>query len=211
MTKFSILSILFFFQISTFAGSFEGKITFRKITSTDTTYFSYFVKGNHIRVDEHTKSEQLINSMLVDLNDSSLIAISPLRKMYMHMPVQPFYGYDVSNFDIEKTSESQKIAGYNCTKWESKNEYLKTKVDYFVVNDAFDFFLPFLKLTNRSEKSAGFFIQIPENKGYFPLKSIEYNLEDNKTNLILEVIQINKMVLDNSLFEIPSDYMHFEH
>ena len=100
MTKFSIITILFFVQFSVFAGSFEGKITFRKITSADTSYFSYYVKNNFVRVDEHTKSEQLINSMIVNLNDSSLVALSPLRKMYMQMPVRPFYGYNDDNFTV---------------------------------------------------------------------------------------------------------------
>lgn len=211
MTKYSLTIIICALQFALFASNFEGKITFQRIASNDTTYFTYFVKDNHVRVDEHTKSEQLINSMLVNLDDSSLMAISPLRKMYMPLPVQPFYGYKQNDFSIKKTKETINILAYNCQKWEVRNDSLHTRIEYFVARDAFHFFLPFLIITNRSEKSAGFFLQIQDNEGYFPFKSVEYNLDDGQVKLILKVTQIKKMKLDDSLFEIPADYMLFEH
>jgi len=211
MTKYFPFLILVALQLSLFAEPFEGKITFQKITATDTSYFSYYVKNNFIKVDELTKTEQLINSMLINLDDSSLIAISPLRKMYMTMPVQPFYGYNDSSFIIQKTNSTLKLLNYTCKKWEVVNKNLKTSIEYYVASDSFDFFLPFLKITNRSEKSAGFFLQISGAEGFFPLKSIEYNIEENTINLMLVVTKIEKMKLDDSIFEIPSDYMLFEH
>lgn len=207
----AFIAVLICFQIVTFANSFEGKITFRKITENDTSYFSYYVKNNFVRVDEHTKNHELINSLLVNLEDSTMLALSPLRKMYMKMPVRIFDGYSNSNFKIGKTKEKKELAGYACTKWEIENKSFYSKVVYYVAQDNFDFFIPFLSVTNRSEKSAGFFTQIPGNEGYFPFRSVEYNLETNTIRLILEVTHLEKKTLDYSIFEIPKDYMLFEH
>ena len=86
MTKFIIFIGLLFINFSLLAESFEGSITFRKITNSDTTYYTYFVKDNLVRVDEHTKSKKLLNSLLVNL-----FALTPVTRILSRVSVNDPY------------------------------------------------------------------------------------------------------------------------
>ncbi|MCK5823748.1 MAG: DUF4412 domain-containing protein [Bacteroidales bacterium] len=210
MTKI-ISIILFFITTVSFANdSFEGQISFRKITKHDTTYFSYIVKNELVRVDEYNKHGNILNSLIVNTNDTSLIAISAINKMYMYMPVSLFQPFSIENLRIRKTEETESFFNYSCKKWIVKNLDDNITVEYFVANDYFLFFVPFLKITNRSEKSALFFIQIPNNQNSFPMKSVEKDENGNEL-LTLEVIDILDESISDEQFEVPDNYILFQH
>ncbi|MGB6036512.1 MAG: DUF4412 domain-containing protein, partial [Cryomorphaceae bacterium] len=82
-------------------------------------------------------------------------------------------------------------------------------VTFWVADDDFDFLVPMLETLNRKDKLAVYFMNVPEIEGMFPMKGIEKKTDGVElTNL--QVKEVEKGELDNSLFEIPSDYTKFE-
>lgn len=211
MAKLFLLFITVLMAITVSSQNFEGEITFQRMSDNDTLYFTYFIKYNFVRVDEFSKDKSVQSSLIINLEDSSLIAISPARKMYMYMPVQPFYSKKSDDIFIDKSDETKSMFEYDCNKWTVESTSLNTVVEYFVANDDFNFLIPFLNITNRTEKSAEFFLYIMDNEGYFPMKSIEKPINGNGQKLILEVTNIAKKKLNQDLFNVPSDYMLFQH
>ncbi|GAB4297412.1 MAG: hypothetical protein Kow0068_21630 [Marinilabiliales bacterium] len=192
---------------------FEGSIKFVQITMSDTNYYTYHIKGNKVRLDVHENCnacDNIENSMLFDLEKKTVIALNPSRKLYMNVPTKPYIEKENNQYQIIKSRNSKKIHGYKCYQWRVKNVNEKTEIAYWVANDNFMFFEDFLKLWNRSEKHALYYLQIPDTKGYFPMLSVERTiLRDQKMKL--EVVNIEKKQLPDSLFEIPENYQSYNH
>lgn len=193
---------------------FEGIIFFSMEMISDTLYYTYYIKDRMVRMDEYNRCKDCKtpnNYMLFDLNKKTIAVVNPLRKMYMYIETKPYKERkDVDeNFKIIKTNNYKKMFGYKCYQWRVRNKNENTEVSYWVAFDNFDFFIDFLKLFNRSEKHAQYFLLIPETKGYFPLLSEERTtLREQK--MTLRVINIQRKALDKTLFQIPKDYKNFE-
>src|ERR1043165_5133225 len=57
----------------TAAAQFEGVIEFKKASTTDTTNYVYYVKGNQVRIDEiGSKSHKIEGSFLVDMDAKTM-------------------------------------------------------------------------------------------------------------------------------------------
>lgn len=203
---------IIFFSVYGFLFSqnqFEGSIFFLKVTSLDTSYYAYHVKGDMVRVDELDKKKTIMNSLLVDLKDQKMTALSPSKKMYMQLHSNPYTPASDKSFEIIKTKNKKNILGYECMQWRVKNKLQNTEITYWVSDDKFCFFEDLLKTLNRSEKQARFFLQIPDAKCVGALQSEERTLlRDQKMKL--SATEIKKQKLDNSIFIIPSDFKNFE-
>lgn len=200
-------------QEASSANKFEGSIKFLQVTLNDTNYYTYHIKNNKIRLDVHENCKNckgVENSMLFDIDKKTIIALNPSRKLYINVPPKPYNEVQSNNYRIIKSTNNKKIHGYKCYQWRVKNAAENTEIAYWVADDNFVFFDDFLKLWNRSEKHAAYFLQIPDTEGFFPLVSVERTtLRDQKMKL--EVIDIQKQVLDKSIFEIPKDYQSYDH
>ncbi len=166
-----------------------------------------------VRMDEYNRCRDCKvpnNYLLFDLSKRAITIVNPLRKMYMNVDRKPYKERtDTNNFRILKTNNSKIIHGYKCFQWRVRNKQENTEVSYWVAYDNFDFFVDFLKLFNRSEKHAQYYLMIPNNFGYFPMLSEERTtLREEK--MTLRVIHIQRKPLDKSLFQIPKDYKNFE-
>ncbi len=193
--------------------SFEGFIFFSMEMIDDTLYYTYYVKDKMVRMDEFNRCRDCKvpnNYLLFDINKQTITIVNPLRKMYINVERKAYKERQVDdNFKIIKTNNTKIIHGYKCYQWRVRNKQENTEVSYWVAFDNFDFFVDFLKLFNRSEKHAQYFLLIPETKGYFPMLSEERTtLREEK--ITLRVINIQKKQLDKSLFQIPKDYKNFE-
>ncbi|MBN1252963.1 MAG: DUF4412 domain-containing protein [Bacteroidales bacterium] len=192
------------------AQTFEGEITFVKETSIDTSYYSYKVKNNIIRIDELNKNLKLVNYMIVDINKQKIYALNPKRKIFTSLPVHPWdNNKDPDNYQVIKTQNYKTINGYLCYQWRVRNKKENTEVAFWVTNDQFSFFSDFLKIINRTEKSSTYYLKIPDTQGFFPMLSVERSLLRD-FRLKLSVMKIEKKNLDISLFQIPSDYKYFQ-
>ncbi|MGQ9847336.1 MAG: DUF4412 domain-containing protein [Bacteroidales bacterium] len=194
--------------------SFEGIIFFSMEMLSDTMYYTYYIKNRNVRLDEFNRCKSCKipgNYLLFDLDNKKITAVNPQRKMYLHLTVNEYKDNNNNNedFTILKTNNSKKIFGYKCYQWRVRNKKQNTEISYWVAKDNFDFFIDFLKLWNRSEKHASYFLKIPDSKGYFPLLSEERTtLREEK--MTLRVISIQKKTLDPQLFQIPKDYKSYE-
>jgi len=150
------------------------------------------------------------NYILFDLKKNTITAIKPSRKMVINVPIKPYVDNKDQNYQIIKSKNNKKIQGYKCYQWRVKNKVQNTEVSYWVARDNFSFFEDFLKLWNRSEKHALYFLQMPESEGYFPMICEERTiLRDQK--MTLRVLEISKQQLDLSIFVIPKEYKSYEH
>jgi len=192
---------------------FEGVIKFMQVTAGDTLYYSYYIKNRQVRLDVleiYNDNENVDSYMIFDLDGSKITAVKPSRKMFINVPPKPYIDSQDSQFQIIKSKNNKKINGYRCYQWRVRNKQQNTEIAYWVANDSFDFFEDFLKLWNRSEKHALYFLQIPDSKGFFPMLSEERTTlrEDRMT---LKVVDIAKQKLDEKMFLIPDDYKSYDH
>lgn len=193
--------------------SFEGIIFFAMEMISDTMYYTYYVKNKYVRLDEFNRCKSCKipgNYLLFNLENKKITALNPQRKMYLHLTANEYKeNNNNEDFTILKTNNSKKIFGYKCYQWRVRNKKQNTEIAYWVAKDNFDFFIDYLKLWNRSERHASYFLKIPDAQGFFPLLSEERTtLREQK--MTLRVISIQKKTLDPSLFQIPKDYKSYE-
>jgi hypothetical protein len=191
------------------AQNFEGTIEFTRKNYFDETKYIYYIASSKVRIDELDKDLKITGTMLVDLKTKNVKAINHDRKMHMEIKSKPSVK-DLSRSEIFKTTEKKKILGYDCIKWTVSNPDYKSKAVYWVIEDGSYFFLKdLLTALNRKDKSALYWMQIPENAGYFPIKGEEKGF-DGKLKSNLEVTKMTKMKIDASKFKIPTEYKEFK-
>jgi hypothetical protein len=191
--------------------TFEGEIVFVRETLTDTSYFSYKIKGDRVRIDELDNEMRTKNYMIVNLDKPKIYAVNPTRKLYTSLPIQP-WNHDndpQSDYQVIKTDNYKYLNGYKCNQWRVRNKAENTEIAYWVADNQFVFFQKLLKLLNRSEKSSEFYLRIPETEGFFPMLAVERSMLREKKSK-LEVININQKSMDEALFEIPKDFKVFQ-
>jgi hypothetical protein len=201
-----IFSILLFASGPTFQNSpFEGNIDLVYITQYDTTYFSFFVKQDNIRIDKFDKNRKHTESILLSLKKDIIYVISPSRKLYTQVNYTAEDKSKDKNFEVQKTENTRIIIGQTCYQWRVKNTERNTEVSYWVVKNDFDFFEKFVHLFNSVDKLYEFFEKIPDSKGFFPFLVEERTLlRAEKSKLIVQ--KISNRILSQSYFDIPADY-----
>ena len=209
MLRFKLFLLFIITYSSLSSQSFEGKIYFLKASLTDTSHYTYLVKGSKMRVDEMDKSGSTLQSLLIDLEKKEMTAMSPVRKMYMPFPVKQFILESTDNFKIERKKGKKQILNYSCKNRIIENTKDSITIEYWIANDHFNFFIDFLKISNTSDKSALYYLQFSDIEGSFPMLSVEKDYT-GKEILRLEVLKIEKMNLDQQLFTIPFDYISFQ-
>ena len=204
MTSIVIITL---FSITSVFSQFQGVIDFEKI-KTETTRYSYSVKGNKVRIDETATDGSLKGIMIVDLSKSTVTALSPERKLYMDATNKRIAPLIKS--EITKTKNKKTINGFECTEWIVKYSQENTHISYWVSPETgFDFFEKLIKVLNRKDKLSKYFIAIPGNNAVFPVNAVEKNM-DGTIKTELKIAKIVKKELSDSIFDIPKDYQKFE-
>lgn len=189
------------------AQSFEGTIEFTKTTGPVVTNYKYYVKGDHVRIEELSSRGNVQGIMLVDNRDNTVTALSPDRKLYMDVPNMRLP--KEIKADVKKTGEMKDMAGYKCEKWVVKSPSEDRILTYWVAQDAFDFFIPLLKTLNRKDEQALFFLKIDGAKGVFPMLGTEQKIDGSEVSR-LEVTKVSRGAQKSELFEIPAGFSKFE-
>jgi hypothetical protein len=202
LTLSAIASLLF---LAGFSQSFEGTIEFKRILPNDTSVYVYVVKGQKIRIDELGSDGKTVQgSMLVNIADKKVTALSHDRKLYMD---RPFKADDSpkAKLELDKSENSKFINGFKCNQWRVKNKDKDSEITYWVAEGGFDFFKPLLEVINRKDNFATFYLQLPETTGFFPMLAVERSLlRDEKGRL--QVTKVTKKNVDASLLEVPKGY-----
>ncbi len=212
MKKLVFLLLIVNCQLSinnSFAQSFEGVIDFRKTNLAEKVYYSYTVKGNHVRIDEKSEDgKSIIATLLVNLSSKEILALSHERKLYMKREAKTTDR--VANSPRIIRSGNHRFIGSNdCEQWRVKNDGENTEISYWVTKGNYDFFLPLLGVLGRKDRFATYYLSIPDREGFFPVDAVERDLQRNEKGR-LEVLSITEKKLDNSLFEVPKNYMQME-
>ena len=207
--KLTLLSVCLLIITTLSAQDFEGIIEFRRINYYDTTNYTYHISPNQVKIDEYNKDGKVTGTMLVNLETQKVLAINHARKLYMNIESKPSFK-DLSNSKIAKTQQTKKVLGYNCVKWTVDNPDYKSKAEYWVIKeDNYSFFKKLLTALNRKDKIALYFMQIPDNSGYFSHVRAAKGY-DGKLRARLETKKIIKKKLSSSTFNIPSGYEEFK-
>jgi hypothetical protein len=191
------------------AQNFEGTIEFTRKNYFDETKYIYHITSSKVRIDELDKDLKVTGTMLVDLKTKKVIAINHDRKLHMEITSKPSVK-DLSKSETFKTTEKKNILGLNCVKWTVSNPDYKSKAEYWVVEDgSYFFFKDLLTALNRKDKVALYWMQIPENSGFFPIVGQEKGF-DGKLKSKLSATKMTKKKIDESKFKIPAGYKEFK-
>jgi hypothetical protein len=208
-SKLIITVIVFAGFVSACLAQFEGSIEFRKMTTTDTTKYIYYVKGNKIRIDEiGSKSKKLEGSFLIDLTASTMIDVNHDRKLYMDQkPSSP--AVVGGKPELSNTKMTKTLLGVPCKELVVTNKDDNATIHYYIAPGKFDFFVKMLKLINRKDKQSSYYLLLKEAGDGFPYLSIQTD-NTGKEFSRLEVLKIEKKPIEPSVFEIPKEYQKFE-
>lgn len=205
----TIVVVMFSFSLTTLAQSFEGVIEFKKISTTDTTNYVYYIKDNIVRIDEiGSKSHKVEGTFLVDMNAKTTKSLNHERKLYMDQAT-PSAPVIKGTCTVKKGQNVKNLQGYKCTEYVVTNNEEGTIITYWLADGKFTFFDKLLNQMNRKDKSAVYFLQIPNVKNMFPMLSVQTDLAGKETGR-LEVTKITKKVVDPTMFDIPKGYNKFE-
>ncbi len=207
MKKYVLASFLAL-TVGIVQAQFEGKIKFKKHKTTQTIDYTYYVKGDMVRIDEFGREGKLKGIMLINSAKDDVVALSPERKLYMDATnsrepakVNPL---------VTKTSKKETINGYSCTEWMVVSDKEGVLITYKVIDDAkFSFFEPMLRTLNRKDKLSKYWLEIPGIENKFTMVGIE-KYADGKQKVKLEVVELSEEKVDDSLFKIPAGYVKFE-
>ncbi|MCB0395152.1 MAG: DUF4412 domain-containing protein [Flavobacteriales bacterium] len=193
---------------SSSAGDFEGVIEFVKMTTTDTSNYVYYVKGDKIRIENTVKGE-VKGVMLVDLKEKTLLALSPDRKLYMDVNNSPIDPGTKSDYEVIKTGNKKSIHGYECEQVRVRNKAKNTEVTYWLAPGEFGFFLNLVTTVNRKENAMVYYLVLDGVEASFPFLSVEYSLlREERTRM--EVTKITKQAVGDDKFKVPEGYVKFE-
>lgn len=187
---------------------FEGIIEFEKNVGSVNVNYRYFVKGDHIRIEEVAEDGAVEGIQLIDLSKKTMYAISPEQKLYMEAPNRrPAEPFEV---EVERTGKTKEINGIKCKEIIVSSTIKDRKIIYWVAKGEYDFFMPMLIALNRKENQSLFFQKIKEIDGFFPMLSQEYILSTNRLVSELKTTEVKSKTNEANIFEIPSDYTKFE-
>lgn len=187
---------------------FEGIIEFEKNVGSVNVNYRYFVKGDHIRIEEVAEDGAVEGIQLIDLSEKTMYAISPEQKLYMEAPNRrPAGEFEV---EVERTGKTKEINGIKCKEIIVSSTAKDRKIIYWVAKGEYDFFIPMLVALNRKENQSLFFQKIEEIDGFFPMLSQEYILSTNRLVSELKTTGVKSKTNEANIFEIPSDYKKFE-
>lgn len=207
LRSFALIGTTFATTFALQAQSFEGIVEFTKTTGPVVTNYKYYVKGDHVRIEEISARGDVQGIMLVDNHDKTVTALSPDRKLYMDVPNMRLP--KAIKADVKKTGEMKDMAGYKCEKWVVKSPSEDRILTYWVAQDAFDFFIPMLETLNRKDEQALFFLKIDGAKGVFPMLGTEQKIDGSEVSK-LEVTRVQRVPQKTDLFQVPAGYTKFE-
>ena len=205
----NVVVVITAFSFGAVAQTFEGVIEFKKATTTDTTNYIYYVKGNQVRIDEiGSKSHKVEGTFIVDMDAKTMTSLNHERKLYMDQatPAAPVIK---GTCEVKKGQNVKNLQGFKSVEYVVTNNEENTKITYWIADGKFAFFDKLLHQLNRKDKSSTYYLQIQDVKNMFPMLSIQTDL-NGKEQVKLEVTKITKKEIDPSMFLIPKGYNKFE-
>ena len=201
-----------FFLVSTscFAAEpFQGKITMRITSNGKSQDMVYAVKGSHMRVEMAMDGKTM--SSIMDFKKQEMLMLMPEQKMYMVVALRDAaekVAAAAADTTLEKTSESEMILGYQANKYLVKSKDQKEPIEIWATEGLGHFANPSdIGPMGGKRKPAAWETEL-RSKGFFPLRTITKGRKGREDRM--EVVNLEKVALADSLFAPPADYKRFE-
>lgn len=192
--------------------SFEGKIKMQMKSDKHTQVIDYSVKPNFMRMDIPLDKGATATSIM-DYTKKEMIMLMPGEKMYMVMPI-PDVADDTGKkkrpgreATFEKTGETEKILGYLCTKFISKDEDNNT-YEIWAAEGLGTFMGAGGKNPMKRAPRSAWETELVKN-GFFPLRMVGKN-EKGKEIFQMEALAVEKQKLPDTDFVPPAGYQRFD-
>jgi hypothetical protein len=205
MTNFLLSFLLVFSSLNSDNESFEGSIEMIQKTCYETSFLTYFVNQENVRIDKFDDNHNPTQSIIVNLKDKQVHVLNPNKKLFTKLNVSSIPNNNRTDFSILKTQNSKMIDNQLCYQWRVKNKESNTEVAYWVIQNNFYFFEELISILNNVDKSFEYFEKIPETQGFFPLLTVERTLLRKEKNR-LSILSINNKIPEENIFEIPNDF-----
>lgn len=190
------------------AQDFEGQIKMEIREGKKAMPLQYSVKKDRMRMDITADSATMTS--LIDFQKKEMIMLMPDQNMYMVMPIQEVAEAAVKanqGTPLEKTSDTETILGYLCTKYVSTERGVTTEI---WAAEGIGMFMAANSSGNPMKPAArNKWEQELVDKGAFPLRVVSRNRGGKETSR-MEVVAIDKKSLPDSHFAIPAGYQRFE-
>ena len=117
------LLIFLIFQKSN-ANSFEGNFTITKETFYDTTFYYFTIQNNLVRIDQKNSQKLTIQSLIIDIKEEKITALSPNHKMYTQIETKCRNQINKSEIVVIPTQNFKIINGYKCFLWRVRARFV---------------------------------------------------------------------------------------
>lgn len=218
MKKFSsiIIACALLLPAALSAAAFQGKVVMKMtMPKSEPIPLTMSVKEGFSRTDM-VMGKGTSGSMIMDQAKQQITILMDEQKMYLVQPMpkpEEFTdGKDSgkNDFTFEKTNETEKILGYNCTKYIAKSKEGTSEIwateqlgTYLGMGAGGPGSQPGKKAPSYAWEKALI------GKNFFPLRTIVFG-KDGKEALRTEAVSVEKQSLPNSLFAPPADYQKLE-
>lgn len=196
---FSLVAVLAWSQ-----GTFEGEVNYVKTSFSDTSYYTYIIKGNRVRINESNKYKTVVKSYIINLQDNSIIVLNPSMQIYTTIDSKNVTGAG-QGMSVINTGNYKYINGYKCDQWRVKNEKENTEITYWVAGGNYNFYTSISQVAIPLEDYYLFYNALPtaKVKGGLPL------LIEDKTLLrasksTLSIISIKSRPVSDTVFRISN-------
>jgi Domain of unknown function (DUF4412) len=197
------------------AAGFEGKVTMTMTmpNAKEPMPMTLSVKEGFARNDM-TVTKGMTASTIIDQAQQQITILMPEQKMYLVQPMPKPEDFtdkkEPSDFTFEKTGETAKIAGYNCTKYIVKS---KDNTSEIWATDQLGTYLGMGgggQGGGRGKSAAAYaWEKALVGKNFFPLRTVVID-KNSKEVMRMEATSVEKMSLPSSLFAAPADYQKLE-
>ncbi|MBC7369404.1 MAG: DUF4412 domain-containing protein [Undibacterium sp.] len=200
------------------AADFEGKVRFKITTGKTAQDMDYSVKNGLARIDVQTK--ETTASVIMDPAKQEVTVLMLEQKMYMVQSIAgkdgaaANAGIDTSQTSFEKTSTTEKILGYDCTKYIAKSKDSTSEIWATEELGAFMGTGPGGGGGFGGRRGGG--SAVPQaweaalaGKNFFPLRVVSQNSGGKETTR-MEATAVEKKSIPDSEFAPPAGFQKFD-
>jgi hypothetical protein len=207
---FALISITTSATLS--AATFEGTVRMKMSQPRgDALEMTYRVKEGFVRTEIQTEKSTI--ATIVDLTKQEMLILMPEQKMYMTQSfaaaAEAAQSGKHAEVSFEKTSETEKILGYDCVKYVSKS---KDQISDVWVTEELGRFVGLGQGGNaggrRAQKPASWESALM-NKDIFPLRVVSRNPKGVE-QFRMEAVAVEKQAQPATLFAPPAGYQKFD-
>ncbi len=190
------------------AADFEGKIRMKMTEPRGgSRNLDYSIKPGLVRADIALDEKQNMTTIMNSAK-KEVVVLMPGQNMYFSSSIDDVADVAAEHAgSLEKTGETTKILGYDCTKYVSRDKGTTTEIW------ATDELGTFAGISagnpmSRKKSSGPGWEQALKGGNFFPLRVVSVN-KKGKEEFRMEAVSIDKGSQPDSLFEIPAGYQQF--